>query len=176
MPLPPLRRALAALGLCAVAAGLAGCEQVPVLKSSPVAASFDQKMGNTPLTAFDAGLLQNSLRQQSGVWSVRIDATPTSAGQVDVKDNKAVVAGRGKFSAITVVMTAQAQGTIEAFASRGAQTEQVYCEEVVQAIAQAGYTHLRDIHIEVYYEGSHHSTLSWNAATNFVFKVLDGRP
>jgi hypothetical protein len=175
MPLPSPRRALAALGLAAVAASLAGCEQVQVIRSSPVSASFDSRSGNTVLTAFDAGLLQDSLRQ-SGVWTVRIDATPTSAGDVDTRKSQAVIAGRGRFTAITVTMTASAQGTIEGFAAHGSQQEELYCQEVVQALAQAGYTHLRDIHVEVYYNGSHHSTLSWTAATGFVFKVLDGRP
>lgn len=175
MSLPSPRRVLLTLGLAAVAAALAGCEQVQVIRSSPVSASFDSQSGNTPLTAFDAGLLQNSLRQ-SGVWTVHIDATPTSAGNVDTKSAQAVIGGRGRFTAITVTMIASAQGTIEGFASRGSQNEEIYCEEVVQALAQAGYTHLQNIHVEVYYNGSHHSTLSWAANTGFVFKVLDGRP
>lgn len=176
MSLPSPRRALLALGLVAVAGALAGCEQVQVIRSSPVSASFDAHSGNTALTAFDAGLLQDSLRQSGSVWTVRIDATPTSAGDVDTKSSQAVITGRGRFSAITVSMTASAQGTIEAFASRGSQNEEIFCEEVVQALAQAGYTHLQNIHVEVYYTGSHHSTLSWAASTGFVFKVLDGRP
>ena len=176
MSLPSPRRALLALALVAVAGGLTGCEQVQVIRSSPVSASFDSQSGNTALTAFDAGLLQNSLRQSGSVWTVKIDATPTSAGAVDTKSTQAVIAGRGKFTAITVAMTASAQGTIEAFASRGQQTEELFCQEVVQALAQAGYIHLQNIHVEVYYNGSHHSTLSWAASTGFVFKVLDGRP
>lgn len=176
MSLPSPRRVLLSLCAVAVAGAMAGCEQVQVIRSSTAAAAFNSKMGNTPLTAFDAGLLQDSLRQQGGVWTVHIDATPSQAGNVDTKDSKAVVAGRGRFTAISVTMVASSQGTIEAFSSRGSQNEQIYCEEVVQAVAQAGYVGLHDIHVEVYYNGSHHSTLSWNASTNFVFKVLDGRP
>jgi hypothetical protein len=176
MSLPSPRRVLLTLGLAALAAGLTGCQQVQVIRSSPASANFDAQRGNTALTAFDAGLLQDSLRQQGGVWTVHIDATPTSAGDVDTKSSQAVIAGRGRFTAITVAMTASAQGTIEAFSSRGSQTEELYCQEVVQALAQAGYVHLENIHVEIYYNGSHHSTLSWASSTGFVFKVLDGRP
>lgn len=176
MLLPSLRRALAALALVAVAAGLSGCQRVEVIRSSPASANFDSKMGNTVLTASDAGLLQDSLTQQGAVWSVRIDATPTGAGDVDVKNNQAVIAARGKFATIAITMVASAQGTIEAFASHGSQNEELFCQEVVQAIAQAGYVRLQDIHVEIYYSGSHHATLSWTASTGFVFKVLDGQP
>ncbi len=176
MPLPPLRRALAALALVAVAGGLSGCEQVEVIRSAPVAASFDSRQGNNPLAAADAASLQEALRVRGEVWSIRIDTTPAQAGDVDVKNGQAVVRARGRFDAITLTLTATAQGTIDTFSSHGAQDEQLFCESLVQAVAQAGYVALRNIHVEVYYDGSHHSTLSWASTTGFVFKVLDNRP
>lgn len=176
MPLPPLRRALAALALTALAGGLAGCQQVQVIRSAPVAADFDAKQGNNPLAAADAASLQEALRVRGEVWSIRIDTTPPQAGAVDVKNGQAVVAARGRFDAITLTLTATAQGTIDTFSSHGSQDEELFCESLVQAVAQAGYVSLRTIHVEVYYNGSHHSTLSWSSTTGFVFKVLDSRP
>jgi hypothetical protein len=176
MSLPRLRRALLALILVGAAAALTGCEQVQVITSAPVSASFDTKQGNNPLAAADAASLQEALRVRAQVWSLRIDTTPVQAGAVDVKNAQSVRAGRGKMTALTLTLTATAQATIEGFSSTGAQNEQLYCESLIQAIAQAGYTGLHTIHVEVYFNGSHHATLSWTAATNFVYKVLDGKP
>lgn len=179
MSLPSLRRALprplAALALIGAALALTGCEQVEVIRSAPVAVTYDAHQGNNPLAAADAASLQEALRVRGEVWTIRIDTTPPSAGNVDVHNANAVVAARGRFDAIILTLTATAQGTIDSFSSRGAQDEQLFCKSLVQAIAQAGYTSLRTIHVEVYYNGSHHATLSWTAATNFVYKVLDNR-
>jgi hypothetical protein len=176
MSLPPLHRVLLLVALLGVAAGLAGCEQVQVITSAPVAASYDTKQGNNPLAAADAASLQEALRVRAQVWSIRIDTTPTSAGAVDVKNAQAVRTGRGKASTLVMTLTANAQATVEGFSSRGAQDEQLYCESLIQAIAQAGYTGLHDIRVEVYFSGSHHATLAWTASTGFTYKVLDGKP
>lgn len=171
-----LRRALIAAAALGVAAALSGCEQVVVIKSAPVAASFDAKHGNNPLAAADAASLQEALRVRAQVWGIRLDTTPTDAGQIDVKNAQSVRTARGRMTTLTMTLVATAQATVEGFSSRGAQDEQLYCESLIQAIAQAGYTGLKDIHVEVYFNGSHHGTLSWTAATGFVYKVLDGKP
>lgn len=180
MSLTPLRRLaprlLLALALLGVGAGLAGCEQVQVISSAPVAAGYDAKKGNNPLAAADAASLQEALRVRSQVWTIRIDTTPAAAGNVDVKNASAVRAGRGKMTSLVMTLTANAQATIEGFSSRGSQDEQLYAESLIQAIAQAGYTGLHDIHVEVYFNGSHHATLAWTATTGFTYKVLDGKP
>jgi hypothetical protein len=169
-------RALVVLALLGVAGGLSGCEQVQVISSAPVSASFDAKQGNDPLAAADAASLQEALRVRSQVWTIRLDTTPTQAGAVDVKNAQSVRTGRGKATTLTMTLTATAQATIEGFSSRGAQDEELYCESLIQAIAQAGYTGLHDIHVEVYFNGSHHATLAWTASTGFTYKVLDGKP
>jgi hypothetical protein len=171
-----LSRLLVPLALLGAAAALTGCSQVAVIKSAQVQASFDSARGNNPLAAADAASLQEALRVRAQVWSLSIEATPPEAGNVDVKSAQAVRAGRGKFTALTMTLRANAQATIEGFSSRGAQGEQVYCESLIQSVAQAGYTGLHAIHVEVYYNGSHHGTLSWDAANGFVYKVLDGKP
>jgi hypothetical protein len=171
-----LPRALLSLALLGAALALTGCEQVQVITSAPVAANFDGKQGDSPLAAADAASLQEALRVRGQVWSIRIDAPPPQAGNVDVKNAQAVRAGRAKFTALRLTLVATAQGTLEGFSSRGPDGEKSYCESLIQAIAQAGYTNLRDIHVEVYFSGSHHSTLSWGASTQFVYKVLDGKP
>jgi hypothetical protein len=176
MSFPPVRRSLLALALLGSAVALTGCEQVAIIKSAPIAAQFDSKQGTSPLAAADAASLQEALRARGQVWSIRIDATPAAAGTVDVKSAQAVRAGRAKFTAFTMTLVATAPATLEGFSARGADGEQLYCESLIQAVAQAGYTGLRDIHVEVYFTGSHHATLSWNASTNFVYKVLDGKP
>jgi hypothetical protein len=180
MPLPAFRRtaarALVALALLGVGAGLSGCSKVEVISSAPVSASFDTKHGNNPLAAADAASLQEALRVRAQVWTIRIDTTPIQAGAVDVKNAQSVTAGRGKATTLVMTLTATAQATIEGFSSRGPQDEQLYCESLIQAIAQAGYTGLHDIHVEVYFNGSHHATLAWTAATGFTYKVLDGKP
>jgi hypothetical protein len=176
MTLPPARRLLLTAVLLGATALLTGCEQVEVIRSAPVAAVYDTKAGNNPLAAADAASLQEALRVRAQVWSIRIDTQPVSAGNVDVKSAKAVQGGRAKFTNFAMTLTATAQATIEGFSSRGADGEQQYCESLIQAVAQAGYTNLRDIRVEVYFNGSHHSTLTWNAATSFVYKVLDGQP
>ena len=176
MSVPPVRRLLLTVILLGATAALTGCEQVEVLKSAPLAVVYDTKAGNNPLAAADAASLQEALRVRAQVWSIRIDTQPVSAGNVDVKSAQAVQGGRAKFNAFTMTLTATSQSTIEGFSSRGADGEQQYCESLIQAVAQAGYTNLRDIHVEVYFNGSHHATLSWNATTSFVYKVLDGAP
>ena len=176
MSVPPVRRLLLTVSLLAATAVLTGCEQVEVIRSAPVAVVYDTKAGNSPLAAADAASLQEALRVRAQVWSIRIDTKPASAGNVDVKSAKAVQGGRAKFTAFAMTLTATSQATVEGFSSRGAGGEQQYCESLIQAVARAGYTNLRDIRVEVYFNGSHHSTLTWSAATSFVYKVLDGRP
>jgi hypothetical protein len=180
MPPASIRhRLLSRLAVPAALLGLAGlltgCSQVAIIKSAQVQASYDSARGNNPLAAADGASLQEALRVRAQVWSLRIDATPPEAGSVDVRSAQAVRSGRGKFTAVTLTLRASAQATIEGFSSRGQQGEQVYCESLVQSVAQAGYTGMRSIHVEVYFNNSHHATLSWQATTGFVYTVLDGK-
>jgi len=178
--MPPIPRRLLSrlvvpIALLGLAGVLTGCSQVAIIKSAQVQARFDSARGNNPLAAADAASLQEALRVRAQVWSLHIDTTPPAAGNVDVKNAQAVRAGRAKFTAFTMTLKASAQSTVEGFSARGQQGEQVYCESLIQSVAQAGYTGMRSIAVEVYFNGSHHSTLSWQASTGFVYKVLDGK-
>jgi hypothetical protein len=174
MPPASLRRRLLSrlvvpVALLGLAGALSGCSQVAVIKSAQLQASFDSARGNNPLAAADATSLQEALRMRAQVWSLRIDGSPPQAGNVDLKSVQAVRGGRGKFTDVTVTLRATAPATMEGFSSRGKQGEQLYCESLVQSIAQAGYTGMRTVHIEVYFNGTHHATLSWQSATGFVY-------
>jgi hypothetical protein len=175
-PLPLLRRALLLLALLGLAVTLAGCEQVAVIKSAPVAVSYDSKAGNSAVAAADAASLQQALRLRGQLWTIRVEAEPAGAGNVDLKDAQQVRTARGKFTSLVVTLTTAGQSTVEGFTSRGPQSEQAYCEALIQAFAQAGYTNLTSIRVEVYVATSHHATLTWQASTGFVYKVLDGKP
>jgi hypothetical protein len=171
-----LTRVVLPLALLGVALALTGCEQVAVIRSAPVSASFDGKHGNNPVAAADGASLEQALKLRSQVWSISIAATPAAGGYVDVKDPAAVRTARGSFTQLTLTLVATAQATLEGFSSRGPSGEQAYCEALLQAIATAGYTKLSTIHVEVHFNSSHHATLAWQASTGFTYTVLDGKP
>lgn len=166
-----LPRLLVPVALLGCAGMLSGCTQVAIIKSASAAASYDTSHGNSPLAAADAASLQEALRVRAQVWTVRLDADPASAGNVNTQNAQAVQGGRAKFSSVTLTLRGSAQGTIEGFSSRGQQGERLYCESLVQTLAQAGYTGMRLIHVEVYFNGTHHATLSWQSTTGFVYTV-----
>jgi len=178
--LPPLLRRAPRLALVALLAGgalaLTGCEQVAIIKSAPAAATYDQRYGNDTLAAFDASSLETALRQRSQVWSMRFDLQPASAGDVKVTSQQDVLKGRAAVRDLTLTLIASVPATLQGFSAQGAQGEQAYLEQLVQIIANAGYTGLHGIRVEVWYQGSHHATLTWSAKTSFVYKVLDGKP
>jgi len=173
---PSLRRACALLALGAAGLGLTGCTQVAVIKSAPVVATFDQKHGNDALAATDAADLEAGLRQRGQIWDLRFDTRPENAGQIDPTSQQSVLTGRRNTTALVLTLTATAQSTLDGFSARGPQGEQAYLQQLVQIIANAGYTRLSDIRVEVYFKSSHHATLTWTGTTNFVYKVLDGKP
>ena len=171
-----LRRPALAAALLGVTLALAGCEQVAIITSAPVQASYDTHRGNNPVAANDARLLQQALTQAGQLWALRFDTQPASAESVALDSQQAVVGARGKVTAMVLTLTATAQSTLDGFSARGAQGEQNYTEALVRTIAGAGYTHMTNIRVEVYYQGSHHATLTWQAGTGFTYKVLDSKP
>jgi len=171
----PARAALAAL-LLGGALCLTGCEQVAIIRSAPVAANYDQKHGNDVLAATDAAALESGLRQRGQVWTMRFDTEPAAAGAVKPTSQQSVLGGRAKTTTLALTLIATADTTLKGFGALGAQGQQSYLEQLVQVIANAGYTGLRAIRVDVWYGSSHHSTLSWTSTTGFAYKVLDGKP
>jgi hypothetical protein len=169
-------RAALAATLLGGAMALAGCEQVAIIRSAPAVATYDQKHGNDPLAAADATALETGLRQRGQAWTMRFDTLPASAGQVKVTSQQSVLQGRARTTSLTVTLIATVNATLKGFAAQGAQGEQAYLEQLVQIIANAGYTGLQAIRVDVWFQSSHHATLTWSARTGFVYKVLDGKP
>jgi len=185
MNLPPLGRALAAprrLGLAGLALAatllLTGCTQVAIIKSAPLAGSFDAAFGNDPLAAADASTLEANLKSVNQAWGIRFATQPAEAGYAKVTDSNEVLAGRGKVSVLDITLTATAPATLQGFSAGGPQIEQQYLETLAQRISQAGYNHLTAVRIDVYFLTSHHSVLTWSVQhpTDFSYKVLDGKP
>ncbi|HEV7677627.1 MAG TPA: hypothetical protein VGQ42_03575 [Candidatus Dormibacteraeota bacterium] len=176
----PSRRTLRRLALAVPAVGialaLAGCDQVAVITTTTVAARFDQSHGNNPVAANDGLLLEKGLAARGQVWTIRLDTQPAASENVQVSNQQAVIAARGKVSQLVLTLVANNQSTVDGISARGATNEQAYCETLVQDLASAGYTQMSQIKVELYYHASHHATLSWQASTQFVFKVLDGKP
>jgi hypothetical protein len=174
---PGLRPAVAGILLAGVAASLSGCEQVAIIRSAPsVAASFDQKHGNDPLAAGDAASLEAALQERGQAWTIRFDTQPASAGEVQPGNQQSVLAGRGRTTSLAVTLSASAQAMRSAFSARGKQGEEAYLVQLVQIIANAGYTRLTAIRVDVWFSGTHHGTLTWSARTSFVYTVLDNTP
>ena len=173
----PRLRLARLLALVAVCAALAGCSEVAVIRSAPVAAAhFDSRFGNDPLAATDAASLENALRARNQVWGIRIVTQPAAAGNVTAGNLNQLVAARGKVTSFAMVLTATAPATLQGFSAQGPQGEQGYLENLVQAVAAAGYARVRSVEIDVWFQSSHHSVLTWNPSTGFVYKVLDGKP
>ena len=179
MPVLPFRRLGLAALLLSGATLLTGCEQVAIIRSAPVAAlniGFEHKFGNNPLAAADAGSLQQALAIRGQVWGIKLDTKPEAAGAIQVSDPKAVRDGRARMTSLTMTLRADAQATIDGFSSRGPQTEQLYIEALIRAIANAGYTHLTAIDVVVFFHSTKHALLTWRPAGGFHYKVLDGKP
>ena len=177
MPHRPRLHLAGLLAGAALSVALAGCSEVAVIRSAPVsAAHFDPKFGNDPLAAADAASLESALKARNQVWGIRIVTQPAAAGDVTVTNLNQLVAARGKVTSFAMVLTATAQGTLQGFSSQGPQGEQAYLENLVQAIAGAGYARVRSVEIDVWFQSSHHSVLTWAPSTGFVYKVLDGKP
>jgi hypothetical protein len=171
-----LRRAALAAALLGVTMALAGCEQVAIITSAPVQASYDTHRGNNPVAANDARLLQQALTQAGQLWTLRFDTEPASAESVAVDSQQAVVGARGKVTKLVLTLTATAQSTLDGFSARGAAGEQNYTEALLRTIAGAGYIHITSARVEVYYKASHHATLTYSQATGFTYKLLDNQP
>jgi hypothetical protein len=171
----PARAALAAL-LLGGAFCLSGCEQVAIIRSAPVAANYDQKHGNDPLAAADAAALETGLGQRGQVWTMRFDIQPVSAGDVKTTTQKTVLAGRAKVTSLVVTLVATADATLKGFGALGSEGEKSYLEQLVQVLANAGYTGLRAVRVDVWYRSSHHGTLTFTSSAGFAYKVLDGKP
>jgi len=169
------RAALASL-LLGGALCLTGCEQVAIIRSAPSASSYDQKHGNDPLAATDAAALEAGLAQRGQVWTMRFDTLPAGAGAVKTASQASVLAGRAKTTSLTLTLIATADATLKGFGALGSEGEKSYLEQLVQVIANAGYTGLRSVRVDVWYVSSHHGALTWTAKTGFVYKVLDGKP
>jgi hypothetical protein len=172
----PLHRATAAALLLGAALALTGCEQVAIIKSAPVVVSFDQKYGNNALAASDANALETALRQRGQLWNLRFDLLPAAAGNIETNNEQAVVAARGRTTSLGVTIAAAAQSTITGFSARGPEGEQAYLQQILQIIANAGYTGITSARVDVWFNGSHHAVLTWTSRTGFVYKVLDGKP
>jgi hypothetical protein len=171
-----LRRLALALPALGIALALTGCDQVAVITSTTVAARFDKAHGNNPVAANDGLLLERGLASRGQIWTIRLDSQPAGSEDVPVTNQQAVVGARGKVSQMVLTLVANNQSTVDGISARGATVEQAYCEALVQDLASAGYTRMTQIKVELYYHASHHATLSWQASTGFVFKILDGKP
>lgn len=185
MTFPPLPRALVArrrLSLAGLALGaallLSGCSQVAIIKTAPLAGTYDAKYGNDPLAAADAHALEGNLKSVGQAWGIRFVTQPADAGYVNVSDNNQLLAGRGKVSVLDITLTATAPATLQGFSAGGPTYEQQYVETMAVRISQAGYNHLTAVRIDVYFQSSHHAVLTWSVKhpTDFSYKVLDGKP
>jgi len=177
----PFRRPAATAALATLLLGatlaLTGCSEVAIIRSAPVAAAaFDAKFGNDPLAAADASSLQSALRLRGQLWDIKLHTEPAAAGNVNATNVTQLVAARGKVNSLGMTLTATSDSMQSTFSSRGSQGEQAYLESLLQAIAQAGYTHIRAVRVDVYFQSSHHSVLTWKPSTGFVYSVLDGKP